>query len=318
MPPKKSKTPNVPKITRSTASKRQQQEIDSLASVSFPVKSSKSKRSPPVSKEKQDSIESPEHKQGIIVQVVTETKQTKSSKEENYTGSESDLTQVKMSALFDTKLEHLLDTYLYVKSVKHEIWQTIVKYDILSYDEFIDTHTLESLKKLKQKKGNSSVTAFTDGKLILVNNALLYYNFLRQDGEVAMANDSTLWDKDDFRNWKRDGFPVSTKALNASQTGNTNTANVTLNTTNTATPSSKTKLEDDTWLSWRRSKQDETSYPLLEADRIYTDWIVKFRRKAISKEMSRMIDPAFFIRINLVLVPIHYYWDSKKIIYQVY
>ena len=168
-----------------------------------------------------------------------ETKQTKPSKEENSTESESDLTQVKMSASFDTKLEYLLDTYLYVKSDKHEIWQTFVKNDTLSYDEFVDTHTLESLKQMKQKKGNSSVTAFTDGKLVLVNNVLLCYNFLRQDGEVATANHPTLWDKDDFRDWKSDGFPVSTKALNSSQTGNTNTANVTLNTTNTATTPSK-------------------------------------------------------------------------------
>ena len=75
MPPKKSKTPNIPKITRSTANKRQQQEIDSLASVSAPVKSSKSKKSPPVSKEKQASIELPERKKGIIAQAVTERKQ---------------------------------------------------------------------------------------------------------------------------------------------------------------------------------------------------------------------------------------------------
>ena len=54
-----------------------------------------------------------------------------------------------MSAPFDTKLEHLLDTYLYVKSDKHEIWQTFVENDILSYDKFVDTHTLASLKKLK-------------------------------------------------------------------------------------------------------------------------------------------------------------------------
>ena len=114
MLPKKSKTQNVQKITRSTASKRKQQEIDSLASVSSPVKSSKSNKSPPVSEEMQASIQSQEREKGIIAQAVTETKQTKSSKEENSTESESDLTQVKMSTPFDTKLERLLDTYFYV------------------------------------------------------------------------------------------------------------------------------------------------------------------------------------------------------------
>ena len=103
---------------------------------------------------------------------------------------------------------------------------------------------------MKAKKGNTSVDAFTDGKLILINNALLYYSFLCQDGEAVEANDPTLWDKDKFRKWKTDGFPLSTKALNATQAGNTaNAAKATLNATNTAAPASETKLEDDAWLS---------------------------------------------------------------------
>ena len=289
--------------------KRQQQDIESLPSVSSLVKSSKSKKLPPiheqkkaalpiVNEEKRASTDLLEREKGIIAQAVKETKQTKtgieSSKEENSTESESNLTQVKMSAPFDTKLEHLLDIYLCVKSGKHEIWQTFVENDILTYDEFLDTHTLESLKKLKQKKGNSSVTEFTDGKLILVNNALLYYSFLCQDGEVAEANDPTLWDKDKFRKWKTDGFSLSTKALNSKQTGNTtNAANANLNTTNTVAPGSKSKLEEDTWLSWRRSRQDEIKYPFLENNRAYTDWLPKFRRKIASEEKSRMINPAF-------------------------
>ena len=43
-------------------------------------------------------------------------------------------------------------------------------------------------------------------------------------------------------------------------------------------------------MSWRQSKQDETAYPLLEADRMYTDLVVKFKCKIASEEMSRMID----------------------------
>ena len=103
-------------------------------------------------------------------------------------------------------------------------------------------------------KGNTSVVAFTDGILILVNNALLYYNFLRQDDEGVTENDPTLQYKDNFRDWRSNGFPLSTKALNALQTGNiNNAANVTLSATNNAAPTSQTKLEDDAWLSWRWS-----------------------------------------------------------------
>jgi len=55
-------------------------------------------------------------------------------------------------------------------------------------------------------------------------------------------------------------------SVDASQTGdNNNAANVTLNTTNTAAMS-KTKLKDDTWLSWRQSKQDESGLRNNDAD----------------------------------------------------
>ena len=204
-----------------------------------------------------------------------------------------DVPQAKMSAPFDKKLEHLLNTYYYIKSDKHEIWQVFVENNILTYDEFVDSQNLESLRKMKYTKGTTSVDAFSSGKLILVNNVLLYYNFLRQEGQGTTADDSTLWDKADFRDWKRNGFHLSTKAQNTIQAGNTaNTANSTLKTTNTAAKS-KQKLQDDAWLSWRRGKQDENAYLLLKADCMYTDWILKFERKIASGEMSRMIDPNF-------------------------
>ena len=72
MPPKKLK------VTRSIASKKQRQVIDSLASVTSPPKSSKTKKSP----KKQASLELLEREKGIIVQAVTETKQAR-SKDEN-------------------------------------------------------------------------------------------------------------------------------------------------------------------------------------------------------------------------------------------
>ena len=135
MPPKK------PKITRSTASKKQRQEIDSLASVSSPPKSIKSKKSP----KKQASLKSPKCKKGIIAQAVLETKQAKSSKDEkssddneNSTGSESALfvPQVKM-APFDVKLEHLLTNYFMAIGDQHDIRQAFIQNGILTFDLFM-------------------------------------------------------------------------------------------------------------------------------------------------------------------------------------
>ena len=143
---------------------------------------------------------------------------------------------------------------------------------------------------MKLKKGNAIVGAFTDEKIRLVNEVLLYYTFLYQDDEDALAKDPTQWKKRNFKKWKSRGYPLSTDAYNALKAGSN--TNVTLNTTNTAaTP--KTKLQDDAWLSWRRSKQDETAYPLLKAGRMYTNWIIKFKRKIASEKMSRMIDKGF-------------------------
>ena len=98
------------------------------------------------------AVELPEHGQeAISLVVITETKQKyKSSEDKNSAESVIDLLvpQAKMSAPFDKKLGHLLNYYLYIKRDTHEIWQTFVENDILSYDEFIDTHNLEILKKM--------------------------------------------------------------------------------------------------------------------------------------------------------------------------
>ena len=42
-----------------------------------------------------------------------------------------------------------------------------------------------------------------------------------------------------------------------------------------------------------KSKKDESIYPVLETDREFSDWSVKFERKVHSEEMFRMIDPSF-------------------------
>ena len=140
------------------------------------------------SPQKQAGLDLPEHKQESISPVVIpETKRKqgkyKSSEEENFTGSESDLpvTQVKMSTTFDLKLKHLLTNYFSATGNQHDTQQTFIQNDILTFDLLINICTLEILKKMKLKKDNNHVDAFTEGKLKLVNDVLLYYNFLYTD-----------------------------------------------------------------------------------------------------------------------------------------
>ena len=125
MPPKKSK------ITRSSASQKQRQVIDSLASITSPPKASKTKKSP----KKQAPLESPEEK-GIIAQVVTDTKKAKSSSNNNSTGSKSALfvPQINMAdSRLDAKLEHLLTEYFLTISNNHEIRQMFKENDLYQY-----------------------------------------------------------------------------------------------------------------------------------------------------------------------------------------
>ena len=239
----------------------------------------------------------PGRKQGTIFQVGMITKQNKSSKKEEHS-TESDssdlpVSQVKMTTPFDPKLEHLLTNYFSATGDQHDTRQTFIQKNILTFDLLIGMCTLRILRNTKLKKGNHCVNAFNEGKLKLVNNVLLYYNFLYQDDEDALAEDFTQWDKGDFRKLKSKGFPLSTDAYNVLQTGNSFSTNTNLQTSNATAPIAQNKLEDDTYLSWRRSKQDETSYPVLENDRLYTDLIVKTKCKFTSEEMYRMIDPNF-------------------------
>ena len=70
--------PKKSKVTRSTASQKQRQAIDSLAFITSPPKASKTKKST----KKQASLELSEVK-GIIAQVVTETKHARNKKPSN-------------------------------------------------------------------------------------------------------------------------------------------------------------------------------------------------------------------------------------------
>ena len=85
---------------------------------------------------------------------------------------------------------------------------------------------------------------------------------------------------------------MSTAAYNASQATNSATATATVTTTAAAT-TVKQKEQDDAFLSWRRSRKDIKEYPVLDSDRMFSKWSVKFEHKIHSEEMFQMVDPGF-------------------------
>ena len=87
----------------------------------------------------------------------------------------------------------------------------------------------ELIKTINSLKGIDSVDVLNKEKLKLVNDVLLYYNFLYKDKEYTKAEDPSQWIVQEFKIWKSEGYHMSTVAYNASQTANS--ANATLNTT---------------------------------------------------------------------------------------
>ena len=142
-------SPKNPKVTRSSASRRQQQETDSLASGSSPPKFKRTKKST----EEQPSLESPEVT-GITPQVVTVTKQGKSSEESSSDSNSIDesalqVTQVKMTSSFDPKLEHLLTNYFMAIGDQHDIQQAFIQNSITTFDLFTGMCTFQFLRNMQ-------------------------------------------------------------------------------------------------------------------------------------------------------------------------
>ena len=287
--------PKMSKVTRSSTSKKQRQAIDSLATVTSPPKAHKTKKSP----KKQASFESPEVK-GITPQVVTVTKQAKSSEDEKSSSNDNStkddgallVTQVTMTSVSDPKFEHLLTYYFMAIGDQHDIRQAFIQNQIVNFETFINSCTLQYLRDMQMTKGNSSGDALNKAKLKLVNEVLLYYQFLYADQEYAKADDPIQWIKQDFKIWKIQGYHVSTAAYNASQAANSGTATATVTTT-AAAATVKQKEQDDSFLSWKRSRKDEKEYPVLDSDQMFSEWSVKFEHKIHSEEIFRMIDPGF-------------------------
>ena len=106
---------------------------------------------------------------------------------------------------------------------------------------------------MKHKHSGIIVDAnLTDIKLYLVNDVLLYNNFLYEDARKDLVDDPVQWDKRDFKKWRSKGRPISTSVLIASPGTISNTT--TQQTSNVLTTSS-TKLENDALVSWRKSRQ---------------------------------------------------------------
>ena len=275
--------PKSKRVLRGSASKKQRQEILSLATGSSPHQGTRTKKS--MEKQAKSSGES--------------------SSDDNSTGTNA---PVIMTTPFDAKLEHLLTNYLSAAGADHHIRKAFIHEQIFTFDDFTDGCTAENIKTFQRDDVNNNlVQAFSNVKLTMITNARLYYKFLMDDGQETLAEDPSSWVKSDFRKWKT--IPRGTATQPATPAASA--TQVASNTTAPAPPST-TKLEDDALLTWRKSRQDVKEYPVIDNDVQYPDWIIKIMRVFISHECERIVDVDNVHFANINSESDELLWNAQK------
>ena len=160
---------------------------------------------------------------------------------------------------------------------------TFIHEQIFTFEDFCVICDVETIKTFQRNDGaNNLVQAFSNAKLKMIGNVILYYDYLMNDQRETLAGNPCIWAKSDFLKWVSTPKVGTTATQNASNTTTQQASNV--------TPPSTTKLEDDALLNWRKSRQDVNAYPIIDNDVMYPDWIIQTRRVFISDKCARIID----------------------------
>ena len=107
-----------------------------------------------------------------------------------------------MTTPFDTKLKHMLNNHLSATGADHHILKAFMHELILTFEVFTDGCTVENIKTFQRDDGTNLVQAFSNAKLTMIGNVLLYYKFLMDDSQEVLAEDPVRWVKSDFRKQK--------------------------------------------------------------------------------------------------------------------
>ena len=182
------------------------------------------------------------------------------------------------------KIEHMLKHWFFVSGPDHKIWLMFQECDIDSYEKFIG-YDKQIILDMRHKKKNQFIP-LNNRKIKMINDVLLYYNFMRKNKDNMMAENPDQWVMEDFNQWRNGGFPISTAVCIVSLARTTTT-------TTSLLVASVTKKAEDELMSWRCGNQDPTLYPILENDNTYTDWIIKMVRQFKKEECEQVIDENF-------------------------
>ena len=82
---------------------------------------------------------------------------------------------------------------------QQDIRQAFIQNQITEFETYTNSCTLQYLRNMQLKKGNDSINTLNKAKLKLVNDVLLYYQFLYKDKEYAKAKDLVQRIKQEFK-----------------------------------------------------------------------------------------------------------------------
>ena len=70
---------------------------------------------------------------------------------------------------------------------------------ILTFDTFVMTCDVDLIKLMERDDGSGTIVqAFSNAKLKLVGNVILYYDYLMNHQQQTLARDPVNWDKNDY------------------------------------------------------------------------------------------------------------------------
>ena len=164
-----------------------------------------------------------------------------------------------MSTLVDEKFKYLLINYFRAIGNNHEIQQIFVENNILFFDDL--TVCNKPILLGQKRKDRINTVGFKDQRINLINNVILYYDFVCQNDNDVVAEEPDQWVMAAFKKQRSRGCPKSTATYTTSLAGN-----VTKTTSIGTVPISQTKKHVHALLSWKWGKQDPTLYPIFKND----------------------------------------------------
>lgn len=187
-------------------------------------------------------------------------------------------------------MEHLLLHYFLANGNNHEIQKMFTEVDFYDFEELTSANK-QSFVEMERATTGGKTKRSDDRKINLLNNVVLYYNFLWSDTSIeALVEDHEHWVVEDFKKLRSRGRHHTAAFYAALLAGATNTTTSTATTTVVAP---KIKVAEDAWLSWQQSKRNADKYPILQNDREYTNCIVITKQQFEAERCTRVITDTF-------------------------